>query len=124
MAFWQTSSNSSVTVRSKDELKRAKESGAKEIVVIGKLADDLKKGKKLAYLGAGALAALTAALAATPFTGGMSMFAAAPIAALTGVEISGIIIAASLGLSLIIAIFKGYDEISYKSGELKLKKKN
>ncbi|MES1312203.1 hypothetical protein ABUS74_16560 [Vibrio cholerae] len=114
----------SVEVRTKEELTRAKDRGESEIIVVGKLADELKKTKKLAYVGAGTLAALTAALAATPFTGGMSMFTAAPIAALTGLEISGIIIAASLGLSLIIAVFKGYDEISYKKGELKLKRKS
>ncbi|MGL6150606.1 MAG: hypothetical protein ACRC1N_05310 [Aeromonas sobria] len=100
----------SIEVRTKDELIRAKDRGEKEIIVIGKLADDLKRSKKLAYIGGGTLVALTAALAATPFTGGMSMFAVAPIAALTGMEISAIIIAASIGLTLIIAVFKGYDD--------------
>ncbi|MGF1764110.1 hypothetical protein [Aliivibrio kagoshimensis] len=114
----------STEVRTKEELTRAKDREENEIIVVGKLADELKKTKKLAYVGTGTLDVLTTALVATPFTGGMSMFAAAPLAALTGMEISGIIIAASLGITLVIAVFKGYDEISYKKGELILKRKS
>lgn len=58
-----------------------------------------------------------------PLTGGLSMFAAAPVAALTGLEIAAIIAAASVGLALIIALFKDYEEVSYDAGKLVLKKR-
>ncbi|SEM49259.1 hypothetical protein SAMN04487857_102269 [Pseudomonas sp. ok272] len=51
------------------------------------------------------------------------MAAAAPVAALTGFEIAAIIAAASLGLGLIIALFKDYEEVSCEPGKLVLKKK-
>lgn len=58
-----------------------------------------------------------------PFTGGISAVGLVPIAAMTGLEIAAIIAAASLGLALIIAIFKEYEEIEYGNGRLVLKKK-
>ncbi len=114
---------SSITVSTKSELSSARDNGYDEIIVVGKLASDLKKAKTITYAGAVTITALGAALAAIPFTGGLSVFAAAPIAALTGLEISAIIIAASLGIALIIAVFKDYEEISYRSGELTLRKR-
>lgn len=113
-----------VTVRTKDELATARKSGAEQIVVQGELADKVKRGKKIALAGSITIAALGAALAATPMTGGLSILAAAPVAALTGLEIAAIIAAASIGLALIIALFKDYEEISYENGKLVLKKKS
>ena len=110
-------------VSTKEELKSAKEQGITEIIVSGKLANDLKKSKKIALAGTVTIGILTAALAATPFTGGITAFAAAPVAALTGVEIVAIIAAASIGLALIIAVYKEYDEVSYENGKLVLRKK-
>jgi len=111
-------------VTTKHELEKAQNDKVNEIIVIGKLANDLHKTKKITQLGAGTLAILAAALLATPFTGGGSLVAGAmPIAALTGLEISSIIIAASVGLALIIAVFKDYEEISFSDGRLVLKKK-
>jgi hypothetical protein len=75
-----------VTVTTKMELESAKNNGYEMIVVRGDLANDLKKSKSIAFAGAATLAILGAALAATPFTGGLSFFAAAPIAALTGLD--------------------------------------
>ncbi|MFY1022122.1 hypothetical protein [Ectopseudomonas khazarica] len=112
-----------ITVTTKEELKSAKDSGCENIIVKGALANDLKKAKKIALAGSVTIGALSAALAAIPFTGGLSMVAAAPIAALTGFEIAAIIVVASLGLALIIALFKDYEEISYEEGRLVLKKK-
>ena len=112
-----------VTVRTKAELESAKNAGCEQIIVEGSLADNLKKSKKIALAGSITLGLLTAALAAIPFTGGLSMAAAVPVAALTGFEIAAIIAAASLGLGLIIALFKGYEEISYEHGKMVLKKK-
>lgn len=117
----------SLTVKTKAQLKQAKHAGEKEIVVEGELADKLKKSKKVAMLsGAGLavlLAAVGAATVAAPITGGLSYFAAAPVAALTGLEIAAIITASTLGLGLIIALFKDYEEIGYSKGRLVLHKK-
>ncbi|MFA7240757.1 MAG: hypothetical protein WC091_11640 [Sulfuricellaceae bacterium] len=114
---------SSITVTTKNELESAKNNGYEEIIVSGSLANDLKKSKSIAYAGVTTIGILTAALAAAPFTGGISALAAVPIAALTGFEIAAIIIAASLGITLIIAIFKDYEEISFSDMRLVLRKK-
>ena len=119
----QENAKKSVTVTTKSELESAKASGAGEIIVSGSLASDLKKAKKIALAGAVTLAALGAALAAMPFTGGLSALAAAPIATLTGLEIAAIIAATSVGLSLVIAVFKDYEEVSYENGKLILRRK-
>lgn len=115
---------SSINVSTKQELESAKNSGYEEIVVLGELAGQLKKGKSIAVAGAATIGVLIAALAATPFTGGLSMFAAAPVAALTGLEIAAIIAAAAVGITLIVAVFKDYEEISYDNGKLVLRKRS
>lgn len=112
-----------VTVRTKEELATARQSGVERIVVQGELAEKVKRSKKIALAGSVTLGTLAVALAAMPLTGGLSMFAAAPVAALTGLEIAAIIAAASVGLALIIALFKDYEEVSYGDGKLVLKKR-
>ncbi len=128
-----------ITVTTKEELKKAQEEKVQEIIVSGDLADKLKKAKQITKLGATGLGILTAALgigivaapvtgglsmfAAAPVTGGLSMFAAAPVAALTGLEIAAIITASALGIALIIAVFKDYEEISFEKGKMTLKKR-
>ncbi|MDD2744208.1 MAG: hypothetical protein PHV02_18250 [Rhodocyclaceae bacterium] len=119
------------TVRTKEELKQAQLAGFSEIIVVGELAGKLKKAKKIAALGGAALAVLTvslgAATVAAPVTGGLSFVAAAataaPVAALTGVEIAAIIAASAVGIALVLAVYKDYEEISYESGKLVLKKR-
>lgn len=117
----------SVTVETKSELENAKDQKVPEIIVTGELANKLKKSKNIALLSGAALATLTAALAAAaftaPVTGGLSFLAAAPVAALTGAEIAAIIAVSAIGISLVLAIYKEYDEISYEDGKLKLKRK-
>ena len=118
-------------VSTKEELESAKNAGVDEIHVVGDLAENLKKTKSLAYIGVGAVAALTLAIAATPFKEGFSFkevvsFASgvAPVEALTGIEIATIVLVASIGLALIIAVFTGYEEIDYsKEGGMRLRKK-
>lgn len=112
-----------IIVRTKAELESAKSSGSAQIIVEGSLADRLKRAKTVAKAGVVTIALLTTALAATPFTGGLSMAAAVPIATLTGLEVGAIITATSIGLAVIIALFKGYEEISYEKGKMVLKKK-
>jgi len=115
------------TVRTKEELKAAKENKVAEIVVVGELAQKLKRAKKIALLGGASIAALSVALGVAtvtaPVTGGLSYIAAAPVAALTGAEITAIIAVSAVGLTLVLAVFKDYEEISYESGKLVLKKK-
>lgn len=114
-------------VTTKSELEKAKSDGEIEIIVKGELADKLKKSKKIAMLSASALAILTIALGSAtvtaPVTGGMSFFVAAPVAALTGVEIVAIITASAIGISFIVALFKEYEEIEYSKGNLVLRKR-
>ena len=116
-----------VTVRTKEELEQAKESGAAIIIVKGELADKLKKSKKVAQLSGVGLAVLTTALSVAtvtaPATDGISNFIAAPVATLTGLEIAAIIAAASIGIALIIALFLDYEEIYYSNGTLHLRKR-
>jgi uncharacterized membrane protein len=119
------------TVTTREELKKAQESGVQEIVVVGELADKLKQAKKVASLSAAGLAALTAvigvATVTAPVTGGLSYAVAAagaaPVAAMTGLEVAAIITASFLGIGLLVALFSGYEEISFKEGELVLRKK-
>lgn len=114
-------------VSTREELKAAQEAKVKEIVVVGELAGKLRKAKKVALLGRVALAALAATLGVAtftaPVTGGVSYLAAAPVAALTGVEIAAIITATALGVSLVIAVFKDYEEISFENGKMTLRRK-
>lgn len=114
-------------VTTKQELEAAKERGDEEIIVNGELADKLKKAKRITTVGTGALSVLVASMGvatvAAPATGGLSFFAAAPAAALTGIEIAAIIAASAVGLALLIAVFKDYEEISYSNGRLVLKKR-
>ena len=110
------------TVHTKQELNEAMKLGVQEIVVEGELAKHLKNGKRVRTIGAGTLAVLGAAIGALPFTGGISLAVAVPIAALTGLEIALIIAVVFVGLALLIALWKKYEEISfgYVDGELRL----
>ena len=117
-----------ITVTTKDELKNALETKPVQIIVTGDLADKLKKAKKISKLSKVSLAVLTAALgagaAAIPFTGGLSLAAFAVVpAASTGLSVAAIITASALGIALILAVYKGYDEIEYRPEKLTLRRK-
>ncbi len=118
----------SITVKTRDELLKAKNENYDEIILVGAIANNLKKSKKITTLGKGALGVLTATFGAAtviaPTTGGLSYAVLAPVAFLTGLEIVAIIAALSIGIALILAIFKGYEEISYKPDKLVLRKKS
>lgn len=119
---------SSITVKTKDELQQAKNEAYEKIIVIGDLADKLKRAKKITKLSTTALGILTAllgvAIVATPQIEGISYFAVmAPIAAVSGLKIAVIAAAVFIGIGFIIAIFKEYKEISFKKGEIILAKK-
>ena len=122
-----------VTVTTKEQLKKAKEDKVGVIVVEGELAEKLKKSKKVAIASAGvsgvALTGLIAAIAAAPATGGTSFLlyasaAGTSAATFTGIEIASIILASSIGITLLVGIFKDYEEIEAStSGGIKLKRK-
>jgi hypothetical protein len=124
-------------VSTKKELEEAKRNKPDKIIVTGELANKLKKSKKILKIGAVGLTVLSASgalviggIAAAPATMGISasaMFFTAPAAvavgAISGVDIAAIITASSIGIALIIAIFKGYNEIEFSPGKLVLRKK-
>ena len=103
-------SESFVEVRTKNDLETAVKSKVEKIVVKGELAEKINKAQKVKKLSKPALIALGAAIAATPFTGGMSGAAAvAGFTAAEGMAATSIVAVAFLGLALIISITNGYD---------------
>lgn len=128
----------SVTVTSKEELEKAINDKCHEIIVKGELAEKVHRGKVVTTLGPLALIALGVAIAAIPFTGGTSLIAfsaahgAAALtgaAAFTGMEIATIAAVCFIGLAVLIALFKDYEEVNFKasagehSAELQLRRK-
>lgn len=116
---------SEVIVRTKNELAQAKKNNASVIIIEGELANNVKKSKRIAYAGTGTIAAITAAVAAAPFTGGLSTVAAISVATLTGFEIAAIAAVCFVGVGLLVALFKDYEEIEFdgKKKRLVLKRK-
>ncbi|EGT0013082.1 hypothetical protein ACV3T5_07055 [Clostridium perfringens] len=120
----------SIEVTTKNQLKEAVDKNYDEIVVNGELAKKLNKAKNIKKLSGATIGVLAATLsvgaATAPITGGLSLVAAAPIAALTGADIALIIAVSFVGLALVTSIYKGYDEIEISKNpwKLKLKKKS
>jgi hypothetical protein len=115
---------SSIVVTTKNELKFAKENGYEEIIVKGNLAHDLKKSQSIENASVATIAIFVAVFVVVPGAAPASFLAsrffAASIAAATGIEIAAIIVAVSIGVFLIIAVFKDYEVISYKDGEMEM----
>lgn len=111
-------------VASKEELKKAKEDGVNTIIVEGELVKDLKAAEKIKTIGPVAMATLTAFIATIPASGGVSVVAAASVAAATGMDVAAIILVTSLGLGFILAIFKEYDviECDLEKGRMRLER--
>ena len=107
------------TVRTKQELDRALERKLPEIIVKGELADKLDKAWKLKTASQLTITLLAGSIAAAPVTGGISLAAAGPLAALTGLEISLIMAVMFLGLSTVLVAVKDYKILAYnpKDGE-------
>jgi len=123
-----------VVVTTKDELEKAVKDGLDKIVVRGELAQKVKATKELQAKGKVAMGAiiatLTAAFALAPVTGGLSMAAAAPIAATTGLSIAVIMAVFFLGITLVMLVTNGYHikmeakgKINDAEGEIILEKK-
>ena len=107
------------TVRTKEELKQATDEKIDRIIVQGELAEKLNTAMKMKKASKWAIGLLASSLAAAPFTGGLSLVAAAPIAALTGLEIALIIAVAALGIGLVLLICRDFKKVSFhgKSGD-------
>ena len=105
-----------VTVWTKEDLAKAVDAHVDEIVVEGELAERIRDGQKLRSVSKLTLATLTTAVAAAPFTGGISLAAAVPIATLTGLQVAVILAVVFVGLALLLAIYKDYEiTIEYDS---------
>lgn len=114
---------SEMVVTSKEELEKAKEAGVDTIIVKGEFAEKLYKARKLTTIGSVALAAIVGVVGTTAVTGGLSMAALAPVAAMSGIDVAIIIIAATIGIGLILALYKEYEviEVGYDSGGMVLR---
>lgn len=130
-----------VFVSDKKSLKKAFDSRVEEIIVTGNLAKKFKKVQAIKRASPAALAIASGAIAAAiptviaaaataPITGGVSHLIAAPLVATeaavvstslsvsTGVAVSIIVLASSIGVSTLIAVFKNYQaEFKVKQGK-------
>lgn len=133
----------SITVTTEKELKRAVEQKYQEIIIIGELAEKVKKIEKVKKLSKTAIATLTAACAALVASNVAAKIAPAPIrvpvnamnvmvdkfameASKEGGKIiittPELIIIATLGVTIVISLFKEYDTIEVSNSRLVLKK--
>ncbi|VVE47409.1 hypothetical protein PCO31111_04514 [Pandoraea communis] len=110
-----------VVVRTKSELKEAIEAKIDVIFVEGELVGQLKKSKRIATLGVAGLAAIAALAAASPFTMGVSGIVAAGI---TGMELSALVFVVAVGVAVLLALFKDYEEIEISMTSAKFKRKS
>ena len=125
--FSQESKVYPVVVYTADELKAAQDAHAERIVVKGELAQKLESALKgLRSLSASSLNALALVLSGAalfaPFTGGVSLGAAGTVMGTVGAALTATAIAAisAIGLSLVFAVLKGYDEVKLAGGGLEL----
>lgn len=126
---------STSVVRTKEELEIAKKQGVEEILVVGELADKIKQVKMIAKASPAVIAVIAAAIMANKFmgktpvhgfstiSGAMGVASVVPVAAMTGFEIAAIITAASIGIALLVALFKDYEEIECGNGTYHFRKR-
>ncbi len=116
-----------VVVYTKDELEAATRRKARRIVVKGELASKISASfKGLRNLSASSLNTLALVLSGAalfaPFTGGVSLGAAGTVMGTVGAALTASAIAAisAIGVALIVAVFKGYDEVKLSGGGIEL----
>lgn len=119
-----------LTIRTKEELKRAKENKVREFIVVGELAQKLHKAEKISKLSKTALAALVGAIGigviASPITGGASLRIGKKFATATAAGVSTSVIYAAItvgGVALVYALYKEYNVkvIRKPDGSIELK---
>ena len=105
-----TDNNYIFTVETNVDLIKAIKKGAIKFVVKGKLAGHIDKAKIILGLSATALAVLVAGIISAPITGGMSMLAAAPIAASVGISVDVVLAVIALGgVTSVLEIYRNYN---------------
>ena len=116
-----------VVVYTKEELADATRRKERRIVVKGELAAKISASfKGLRNLSASSLNTLALVLSGAalfaPFTGGVSLGAAGTVMGTVGAALTASAIAAisAIGVALIVAVFKGYDEIKLSGGGIEL----
>lgn len=116
-----------VVVFTKEELEAATRRKARRIVVKGELASKISASfKGLRNLSASSLNTLALVLSGAalfaPFTGGVSLGAAGTVMGTVGAALTASAIAAisAIGVALIVAVFKGYDEVKLSGGGIEL----
>ena len=116
-----------VVVYTPEELDEARRSGAERILVKGELARKLRTAfKGLRSIGAGSLNLLALGLSGAalfaPFTGGVTLGAAGTAMGTLGAALTAAAIAAisAIGFTLVIAVFKGYEEVRLGGGGVEL----
>lgn len=87
------------------------------IIIEGDLAKNVHKSKEIKKLGSVALGVLATSLvvatATAPITGGISYLVAAPIATSAGLPVATIIAVSIVGITVMTALVKDYEEIEY-----------
>lgn len=116
-----------VVVYTPQDLEAAQAAHAEHIVVKGDMAKKLRIAlKSLRSLSVSALNALALCMSGAalfaPFTGGVSLGAAGTVMGTVGAALTATAIAAisAIGLSLVLAVLRGYDEIKLAGGGLEL----
>lgn len=116
-----------VVVHTKEELNEAQKRGAERILVKGELGKKLHTSfKALRSIGASSLNTLALVMSGAalfaPFTGGVSLGAAGTVMGTVGAALTATAIAAisAIGLALVIAVFKGYEEVRLGGGGMEL----
>lgn len=116
-----------VVVHTKEELNEAQKSGAERILVKGELGKKLHTSfKALRSIGSSSLNTLALVMSGAalfaPFTGGVSLGAAGTVMGTVGAALTATAIAAisAIGLALVIAVFKGYEEVRLGGGGMEL----
>jgi len=101
------------TIRKNDELREAITEKVDRIIVKGELAGHLNTAMKIKIVSKWTVGLLAASLAATPLTGPLNIALFAPIASLTGLEATFIIIVATVGTGLVLLICRDYKKVSF-----------
>lgn len=116
-----------VVVYTPEELNAAQKQGAERILVKGELGKKLQTAfKGLRSLSSASFNTLALAMSGAalfaPFTGGVSLGAAGTVMGTVGAALTATAIAAisAIGLALVIAVFKGYEEVRLGGGGLEL----
>ena len=123
---------SQVVVTTKEQLKRVVKNKEEDILLQGEVLKYYKAASKLRTVGKVSLGIAVAGAMAMPFTGGLSgvatvgaMGAVAGAAASMSLSTAALItFIAFIGVGLLFAIFKDYDDIEIEGCGIKLKLKN